>query len=73
MTATIFTVTLPFGTPRRLIRALTLRALRPLSLTLVLRLTVIVSDLKTTPRGRRMRTVNLRLLRQRPAEGSGNS
>jgi len=50
MTAAIRTVTLPLGSPRRLMRALTLRALAPLSLTFVLRLTLIVSDLKAVPR-----------------------
>src|SRR5215218_8468868 len=56
--------------PRRLIRALTLSALRPLRLALTLRLTRIVSFVKWVPFGRRTRIMKVRRLRQCLAGGS---
>src|SRR5690242_4860972 len=74
MTAVIFTVTLPAGSPFRLTVALTLLALTPLRRTLVRPLTVTAIDVNVIPAGRRTWMANLRRLTHFfVAAGSANS
>ena len=74
VTAVIFTVTLPAGSPLRLTVALTFLALRPFRRTFVRPLTVTAIDLKVIPFGRRTWIANLRRLTHfLRAAGSANS